>query len=978
MTIRLGLLLLAAPIVAFGQTITTIAGGGHDDNVPAVEATLGPFTPSVAFDAQGNLLVVSGNRVRRVDKVTGLLTTVAGHPGTGNGVNSTGDGGPALEAGLGNPGKLVVDAGGDIFVTDNGTVRRVSAATGTISLAAAMAGSPAFDGAGRLHVISGDTVDRIDLQSGARVRVAGGGSSTGGTQALGIWLVAPTTIAFDAQGFLYVGELYGVNRIDLVNGTVARYAGTGGTVGPVGDGGPAVNAIVAGVTGLAFDAAGNLYIAESPFARIRRVDKATGIISTVAGSGTGLDGGPALTAAVAPSGLAIDDQGRLYIPEGSNNRVRRMTVGGIIETYAGYTGPRRLEDGQPATAVDLGPVGGFAVAASGDLLVSDDKRVRRIARASNVISTVAGNGTDLYPGDGLPATAAGMLPTSLAGDTAGNVYLGDQTARVRKVDAISGTLSNFAGNGLSAWPADGRAATTVGMQPDSLVSDGLGHVFVADRLNSAVRRVDVATGIATTVASGFVPGDLAMGPGNALYVARDAVDGGIDRIDATTGVATRLWPVLGPVRGLALLPAGAIAYTYFFPEVRIRTAAGVDVAIAGTGDFRGAPGDGGPSTKAAIAFGSRIAFDRGDLFIYDRGGSRIRKVSLAGVVAAPNALDLSASLINVRSAPMRITLLNLGTTTFTIQGLATTGAFGATDDCAGTLAPGGTCSVEVTHLASAVASYSGSLTIQAGADSRTIPLTAAGEHSLVGYYYGTLLRRATDAGGVTYWEGERLRLQSLGASINEVWFSMSSAFLGSVEYRGFNRTTGEYLVDLYRAFFARSPDPEGLAYWTGLIDAGMPREVVLAEFQLSREFRDFTRLHFGDVAARAEVDMVMDFYRGLLGRLPDDAGYRFWVGQLRAAQCEAVPETAVRATAESISEVFATSLETQLRFLGAGAEVGGYFNAFLRRGGDLTGVQYWVNARATNAMTGKQVRDAFRASGEFAARVAAVAAQGCL
>jgi len=143
----------------------------------------------------------------------------------------------------------------------------------------------------------------------------------------------------------------------------------------------------------------------------------------------------------------------------------------------------------------------------------------------------------------------------------------------------------------------------------------------------------------------------------------------------------------------------------------------------------------------------------------------------------------------------------------------------------------------------------------------------------------------------------------------------------------------------------------------------------------SPEFANFTAALFGNTAARAEVDVVMDFYRGLLARLPDNGGFTFWVGRFRTAQCQG--GNAVNAEAEAISSAFIQSAEYAARARTNAQYVGDLYNAFLRRGGDLGGVQFWINELNSGARTREQVRQAFVQSAEFQTRVGAVIAQGC-
>jgi hypothetical protein len=261
-----------------------------------------------------------------------------------------------------------------------------------------------------------------------------------------------------------------------------------------------------------------------------------------------------------------------------------------------------------------------------------------------------------------------------------------------------------------------------------------------------------------------------------------------------------------------------------------------------------------------------------------------------------------------------------------------------------------------------------------------VSLSGNGIFSLVEHYYNAILRRPSDPSGYAFWSSEITRVSGLGASVNEVFYAMGTAFFFSPEYLAFGRNDTDFVTDLYQAFFVRAPDAPGLAYWTGLLAAGMPREVLLANFLLSPEFTGYVQSIYGNLTARKEVDMVGDFYRGILGRLADTPGFNFWVAQFRAAQCAGpvAAAAAVISQAESISSQFALGAEYAARARSDAQYVGDLYNAFLRRGGELSGVQFWIGQVATKAQTREQVRKAFVASLEFSTRVAAVIVQGCL
>lgn len=295
----------------------------------------------------------------------------------------------------------------------------------------------------------------------------------------------------------------------LAQGTITTAAGTA-TCCNSADGGSAVSTWLPAAGGVTVDRAGNLYIWDTASSKIRKVNSA-GIISTVAGNGTpgfSGDGGPATSAQLfangSVSGLAVDPAGNLFISDGQNQRVRKVDTAGIITTVAGNGTSAFSGDGGLATSASLFYPAGIAVEGKGNLYIADssNNRVRKV-NSAGIISTVAGNGNVQFSGDGGPAAAAGVdRPEGVAVDGAGNLYISETSqSRVRKVDA-AGIIRTLAGqttktNGFSGDGGPATAATLFG--PIGLAVDNAGNVFIADNVNGRVRKVDAA-GIITTYA----------------------------------------------------------------------------------------------------------------------------------------------------------------------------------------------------------------------------------------------------------------------------------------------------------------------------------------------------------------------------------------------------------------------------------------------------------------------------------------------
>ena len=346
------------------------------------------------------------------------------------------------------------------------------------------------------------------------------------------------------------------------------------------------------------------------------------------------------------------------------------------------------------------------------------------------------------------------------------------------------------------------------------------------------------------------------------------------------------------------------------------------------------------------------------------------------LTASPTSLAFGGQSMNTTAPARSITITNTSGGSVTVSGVSVPAGYAVASNTCGTVAAGATCTITVTFTPGTEGAIGGSLQVSYTGGPTQVALTGTGERSLVTHYYRAILGRAPDAGGKAYWESEAARVAALGANVNETWYALATTFFVSPEYVAFNRDNTGFLTDLYNTFFNRPPDSGGLGYWNSLMAGGMPREIVLVSFMFSDEFTSFTRAIFGNTAARAEVDTVVDFYRGLLSRLPDSAGFNYWVGQFRAAQCSG--PSAVYTQVEAISNAYANSPEYGARARSNAAFVGDMYNSFLRRGGDLAGVNYWISQLDSGARTRENVRQAFIATPEFGARVQAIINQGCM
>ena len=506
--------------------IEAIAGGNTavSEGVVATAATV-ERPRDVAVDAAGNVYVVEAARprVRKID-TSGVITTFAGTGEWGSG----GDGGLAAEAQLHWPTALAFDAEGNLYVAEEQghRIRRIDR-SGVITTIAGIGGccdsgngGPALearitlrglaaDGMGNLLIADGwDNVRKID-SSGIIRAIAGtgergfGGDGGPARQAL---VNRPIGIAADQQGYVYVAD-HDNHRVRVIGpyGRITTVAGTGER-GFDGDGGPATRAQLNRPSAVDLDGAGNLYVSDSGNRRVRRIDR-SGVITTVAGNGDrccGGDGGPASEASLnVPAGIAVDGAGNVYVATESGNRVRKIDASGTITTLAGNGGPDSRNPGGIALNVLLDNPAGVATLPSGDMVFSDVNRVWRVDAAGMVVP-FAGSGDWGHEGDGGLAVEARMYWLGpLASDAAGNVYVADRyNYRIRKIDP-NGLISTWAGTGEEGYSGDGGAATGAQLEwTCELVADAVGNVYVAARNSYRIRKIDTAGRISTIAGTG--------------------------------------------------------------------------------------------------------------------------------------------------------------------------------------------------------------------------------------------------------------------------------------------------------------------------------------------------------------------------------------------------------------------------------------------------------------------------------------------
>ncbi len=571
------------------------------------------YPSSAAVDPAGNVFIADtvNHRVRRVDAVSGAITTVAG---TGE-AGFSGDGGPATNARLNSPRGVDVDGLGNIYIGDtaNHRVRKVDGETGVVTTVAGTGGpgltgdngdatfaqldTPqgiAVDGFGTIYIADSGNhrIRRIDAVS--RIITTWAGSTQGSSGDDGAAFLAqldtPGDVALDVDGNLYIADTQN-NRVRKVDAT--------GWITLVAD------AIVQ-PSGVDVDASGAVFVAETNGATIRRVDGETGAVTVVAGDGVpgySGDGGPATSAMIGnPVDVVVLPGGAFLIVDIQHHRIRRVVAGTIDLLVGGISGSPG--DGGAAVCASITTVAGVTADPSGHLYFVDSQRIRRVDAVTGVVTTIVGSVVG-FAGDGGPGVA-GMLadPKGIATDTAGNLFIADRgNGRIRKLTASTGLITTVAGStGTPAFAGDDGPATEARLgSPADVAIDAIGNLYIADAGNFRIRKVDVSTGFIDTIVGTGTAGDT--GDGLAPTSAQ-----------------------IGNVRGIALGPGGAL-YLADTQHHRVRRVAGNTIeTVAGTGTA-GFDGDGADATDARLRAPDDVIVDAsGNLYIADTGNRRIRRV----------------------------------------------------------------------------------------------------------------------------------------------------------------------------------------------------------------------------------------------------------------------------------------------------------------------------------------------------------------
>jgi hypothetical protein len=522
--------------------------------------------------------------------------------------------------------------------------------------------------------------------------------------------------------------------------TVTTGVGTG-LLGNSGNGGQATGATLADPSAVAFDSAGNLYLADAQNHVIREVTKA-GVISIFAGTGEEGYGGDGAAATAAyldtPTGVAVDTAGNVYIADSHNQRIR-MVSGGTITTIAGTGTPGFFGDTGPATAAQLSLPSAVAADATGNIYIADtnNQRIRKIT--GTTITTIAGNGEELFAGDGATATSAALdLPTGVAVDAAGNVYIADRhNQRIRMVSP-SGTISTIAGSGLSsfsgAFAGDGTSATAAALAKPSGVSvDATGNVYIADTDNQRIRQVSGGT-IATVAGSGLQGFDGDSGPATDadLNSPRAVATDAFGNLTIADKLNQRLRTVSVPALTFASAGVGILSTPQPVTLANTGSASITVASIAFSGAFTTATGGSCSATPITLAAGATCT--QNIAFQPTASGAATGSVVFGGTGVVPQSILLSGTGIQTATT---VTLSSNIATPFVGQPITLT----ATVTSAGAGMPTGTVSfydgstlLGTSTLSAGSASFT--TTLIAGLTAGSTSFTGAGTQSLTAVYSG--------------------------------------------------------------------------------------------------------------------------------------------------------------------------------------------------------------------------------------------------
>ena len=629
--------------------VTTLAGSGSIGAIDGIGTAARFNNPTgVAVDAAGNVFVADSynHKIRKIN-AAGVVTTLAG-----NGTQGAADG-TGIAASFSNPSGLAVDMSGNVYVADTGNhkIRKITQ-VGGYRINPTLPAGLLFDQSS--GVISGTPTVATPITTYTITTYNNDGNSITTISLAVVNLLSPN-ISYPSPQTYTVGSaitpLAPTNTGGAVVSVVSSLAGRG----PANDG-PGVYATFNKPYGIAADLAGNMYVADKSSHKIRKISP-EGIVTTFAG--VGINGNADGTASSArfdsPSGVAVDASGFVYITDTNNHKIRKISPGGEVTTYAG-SGSSGSTDGI-GTAASFNEPTGLAVDAAGNVYVADtgNHKIRKISPTGEV-TTLAGNG-DYNSTDGASIQASFGYPKGVAVDANGNVYVADSNNnKIRKINPI-GEVTTLAGNG-EYNSTDGAGTTASFSNPSGVAVDIGGNVYVADSNNNKIRKISATGEVSTlagsgglgnsidgigTAASFDVPSGLAIDVAGNVYVA-DTFNDKIRKISSsgtvTTYAGNSSWgsddgkgaaASFSSPKGISVDVTGNV-YVADSGNLKIRkiTATGVVTTLAGNGSQGG---DDGIDTAASFNSPEGLAVDAaGNVYVADTNNHKIRKINPTGLV----------------------------------------------------------------------------------------------------------------------------------------------------------------------------------------------------------------------------------------------------------------------------------------------------------------------------------------------------------
>jgi len=623
---------------AFTNFAGTPGGSGSADGTGS--AARFNYPAAAAVDSAGNVYVADeGNHTVRKITPAGVVTTLAGLAGSYGSADGTGsaarfggvDGAPG-------PTDLAVDGAGNVYVADNAnhTIRKITPG-GVVTTFAGLAGNPgsadgtgsaarfndpvgvAVDSTGNLYVADAWNSTIRKITPGGVVRTLAGLALNSGS-ADGTGSIArfnqPCGVTADSAGNVYVADTYNYTiRKITPGGTVTTLAGLAGSYGSADGTGSAARFGRAsdgpGPAGVAVDSAGNVYVADGPNHTLRRITPA-GVVTTLAGLAGNSGSADGTGSAARFSGLfhmTVDSTDNIYGADAPNNTIRKVTPAGVVSTLAGLRGNPGSADGTGSAAQFSIPEG-VAVDSGGNIYVADtpNQTIRKMT-PQGVVTTLAGLAGNTGSNDGAGSAARFRGPIAVAVDSGGNVYVPEwNNCTIRKITP-AGVVTTLAGLAGSYGSADGTGSAArfgnADAGPTGVAVDSAGNVYVADYVNCTIRKVTPA-GVVTTLAGLAGNPGSADGTGSAarFYAPTDVAVDSTGNVNVTDGVNC---------------------------TIRKITPAGVVTTLAG---LAGNPGSAdGTGSAARFDWPRGLAVDStGNIYVADQHNSTIRKITPQGVV----------------------------------------------------------------------------------------------------------------------------------------------------------------------------------------------------------------------------------------------------------------------------------------------------------------------------------------------------------